>query len=626
MRKTQFFSLLMFTGISLHGQNTEKWFISTMAGTAVGYVAENTKTQDGLTASGTSMKFVFNRKNSKIEMLLKSEITENEKGEFLSARGTVKTTGQDISLEGVLKGDSIHITTSTGGQIYKTKIAVKEKLDGPGAIRKKSMAMLKHPGDSIHYTAFSPDLGIVVHVTRKLLSTEAVTLGGAKLPVHRITDIYKESPYARVLFVDDAYHPVKTIDPSPFGNIESTLTTRHIAEQAGENTLLPADSWEKTVIASNVRFTDPRNLEQLTCKVTLKNSSFEFPDLNTWNQKVLEQGKNYAVIQYSRVVDAPKAQEAKADDLTDYLSPNSLINSDDPEIIKIANSVASGKKNNFAKAVALKNWVSANVEVDLGVVAAPGSEVCRTRKGTCVAFSTFFASLLRAAGVPARYIGGYVYMNGIWGGHAWVEIYHHGTWIPMDATINTTDIADAARISFGNGWSLKNGMAEFAASRGSILFGNADIKVLSYTVNGKKVSVPETEKPYTLKGNVYHNPGKKIQITGTGDFEFGNLDELWPSKSFATVRFKEGHVKMMEGYWMAPGTKEQAIKSEIESVSKSKLESVSDFNGSKIYTMTDKTKAFYTVIRGKDLLLFYANGTNPAGMLKQLLTVTKFEE
>lgn len=169
-------------------------------------------------------------------------------------------------------------------------------------------------------------------------------------------------------------------------------------------------------------------------------------------------------------------------------------------------------------------------------------------------------------------------------------------------------------------------MAEFGASRGGVLFGNAEIKVLSYKINGKKVSVPETEKPYTLKDNVYYNPGKKMQIKGNADFEFQNLDELWPSKSFATIRFKEGEVKIMDGYWMAPRTKEQAVKSEIESVSKSKLKSVSDFNGAKIYIMEDESKAFYTVIRGKDLLLFYANGTNPSEMLKKLTKATKFEE
>lgn len=626
MKRIQFLALLIFSNISIYSQNSEKWFVCNMAGTPAGYVVEHTKIQDGLTASGTSMKLLFNRKNSKIEMLLRSETIENAAGEFVSASGLVKTTGQDISLEGVLKGDSMHITTSTGGQTYQRKMAVKEKLDVPGTIRKKSMSLLKHPGDSLLYTIFSPDLGLIMHVTRKLLNTEEVTLDGRSKTVYRIKDIYKESPYARELLVDEEYQPIKTIDPSPFGNIESTLSTKQVAELAGENALLPADSWEKTVIASNVRFTDPRNLEQVTYRINLKNSSLEFPDLNTTYQKVLEQGKDYAIIQYNREPDVKGMHAVKTDDLTEYLSPNSLINSDDPEIIKIANSLAIGKRNNFEKAVAIKNWVSANVEVNLGVVAAPGSEVCRSRKGTCVAFSTFFASLLRAAGVPARYMGGYVYMNGIWGGHAWVDIYHNSSWIPMDATINTTDIADAARISFGDGWSLKNGMTEFAASRGSVLFGNADIKVLSYKLNGQKVTVPETEKPYTLKDNLYHNPGKKMQIKGNGEFAFHNLDERWPSKSFATIRFKEGEVKILDGYWMAPATKEQAIKREIESVSKCKIKYVTDNNGSAIYMMEDETMAFYTIVRGKDLLLFYANGTNPAVMLKKLLANTTFEE
>lgn len=610
---------------NIKAQHIEKWFICNMADAPIGYLKESSSTQNGLTTSGTYMKLIFNRKDSRIEMLLNSETTENDKGEFVSAKGMVKTTGQDILLEGILIKDSIQITMSTGGQVYKSKVSAKEKLDGPSLIRRNSVAKLRQQGDSIAYAIFSPELGFVVHVTRKLLAKEKIKINGIEQPVFRIKDAFKENPYSRELFVDENYNIVKTIDASPFGNIESILSTKQMAEVAGDKTLLPAESWDRTVIASNVRFTDPRNLEQVTFRITLKNKSLEFPDLNFSNQKVIEQGKDYAIIQYNRVATTKKTGTDKPSDLTDYLSPNSLINSDDPEIIKIAKAVTNGKKNNFEKAVALKNWVSANVNGDLGVALAPGSEVCKTRKGTCVAFSTFFASLLRAVNVPARYMGGYVYMNGIWGGHAWIEIYYNGSWIPMDATINTTDIADAARISFGDGWSLKNGITEFAASRGGILYGNADIKVVSYIINGKKITVPETARAYTLENNLYHNPGKKMRITKTAEFEFKNLDEMWPSKSFATISFTDAEVKVMDGYWMAPMTMEQAIKNEIESISKSKLKSAVSYNGSKIYTMQDKTKAFYILVRGKDLMLFYAKGNNPAEKLKKVLMNTKFE-
>ena len=44
---------------------------------------------------------------------------------------------------------------------------------------------------------------------------------------------------------------------------------------------------------------------------------------------------------------------------------------------------------------------------------------------------------------------GFVYLNGIWGGHAWTEMLIDGNWIQMDAAVdNGPGAADAARFYF----------------------------------------------------------------------------------------------------------------------------------------------------------------------------------
>ena len=75
-----------------------------------------------------------------------------------------------------------------------------------------------------------------------------------------------------------------------------------------------------------------------------------------------------------------------------------------------------------------------------------------SRRGYCVHFATAATVLLRALGVPARYVQGYVLSS--YGGvqmvpdsaaHAWAEYYVPGTgWLVLDAT-------DGARVAVGGG-------------------------------------------------------------------------------------------------------------------------------------------------------------------------------
>ena len=64
-----------------------------------------------------------------------------------------------------------------------------------------------------------------------------------------------------------------------------------------------------------------------------------------------------------------------------------------------------------------------------------GPEVLACRKGKCSEYSTLFASLARAVGIPTRIALGERMMPGQWGGHMWNEVYV-GRWIPVDASVN----------------------------------------------------------------------------------------------------------------------------------------------------------------------------------------------
>ncbi|MCF6227622.1 MAG: transglutaminase-like domain-containing protein, partial [Planctomycetes bacterium] len=80
--------------------------------------------------------------------------------------------------------------------------------------------------------------------------------------------------------------------------------------------------------------------------------------------------------------------------------------------------------------------------------AASAKQAYDEQLGDCTEHSVLFVALARAAGLPARNVGGIVYVydsfskRGIFGYHAWAEVWL-GKWVPVDATVG--EVGTSAR-------------------------------------------------------------------------------------------------------------------------------------------------------------------------------------
>jgi transglutaminase-like putative cysteine protease len=101
----------------------------------------------------------------------------------------------------------------------------------------------------------------------------------------------------------------------------------------------------------------------------------------------------------------------------------------------------------FAEAIqALNNYIYREFTYMPGVtdVRTPLAEVLRTRQGVCQDFAHLMIALVRCAGLPARYVSGYIEtepvsgdssLTGATASHAWVEVYlPNGLWLGIDPT------------------------------------------------------------------------------------------------------------------------------------------------------------------------------------------------
>ena len=126
--------------------------------------------------------------------------------------------------------------------------------------------------------------------------------------------------------------------------------------------------------------------------------------------------------------------------LDEYLAPDALTPVGG-RFLKIAQEAigAKSKDNKLVQARALYDYIIDNMRYMKHGDYGRGDAVyaCDTRTGNCTEFHSFFISLARSVGIPARFsIGASIPSErnegGIDGYHCWAEFYAEGKWWPVD--------------------------------------------------------------------------------------------------------------------------------------------------------------------------------------------------
>ena len=125
---------------------------------------------------------------------------------------------------------------------------------------------------------------------------------------------------------------------------------------------------------------------------------------------------------------------------------NNFLQSDDPEVQAMAQTVAPNESDPWVVACAMERFVRDTVRTkDFSPAVATAADVARSREGDCTEHAVLLAALCRARGIPARVAIGLVYYPPAQGFayHMWTESWIAGHWIPLDATLGLGGIGGA---------------------------------------------------------------------------------------------------------------------------------------------------------------------------------------
>ena len=175
----------------------------------------------------------------------------------------------------------------------------------------------------------------------------------------------------------------------------------------------------------------PENLGKRDKAVIILEGSFRTPSEGRW-QRVSATENRATVTLIKPVIPSP---ELRKPDMSLFPGDTRGLDLDSSRIRELSGEIAEPYEDPWEKALAIGRWVNSELGKSMRECFS-ALQVLEAGEGECQSHSLLMVALARAAGLPARFAYGVVYLpdRGTFGFHTWVQI-HAGEWIPMDPTL-----------------------------------------------------------------------------------------------------------------------------------------------------------------------------------------------
>ena len=348
----------------------------------------------------------------------------------------------DFIVDGSVSETELSLTTGGQGSSQNITIPLKEKIYFTSGIVQAASAGNLKPGDRITLKVFDPVTMGQESIVLSVLENEEIQIMGSPVTATRISLQFKGS--TQLAWIDASGDILK--ETGMLG-ISLEKTTREEAMYA-----LPVqpsqDLTDLASIPANIDIRHPESLTLLRAKITgitdktinLRGGRQKFVNgILTVHRESLDTLPTYVNWKMRRWSKDP------------FLKASPFIQSNHPEIIKLATDITLENDLPLEKARKLMAWIEKNIQKRPVLSLPDAISTLENRIGDCNEHAVLFAAMARAVHIPTKVEAGLVYLDGRFYYHAWNLIdVGFGQWITVDALFNQIP-ADVTHIRLAGG-------------------------------------------------------------------------------------------------------------------------------------------------------------------------------
>lgn len=457
-----------------------------------------------LVRDSVDSSMTINRLGTSITVLVSGWSLEGEKGDLLELHTEQNLSAAKTILHLKRDGDKGTLETKIGGPTQRRTIDWNKDWLGEAGIEKLSKEKLAKGEKEFTYVTYELQTGETT-ITTKVVGKEKVDVkGGGSRELLHLSVTNSAMPFPTDSWVDDKFEEVMTVTRM-MGMAMTTVRSDQATCVAAFAKPDTPEIFDKISPRTNVRLPNPYRTDEVVLHIQANDPATPLPPLEDERQKIIEKKNDRDVtLKVSRVVPAGKFTlplSSLTAEEKECLEPNPQIQFDDPEFSKLAKDALGDETDAWKAAQKLELFTSkyiSNKNMDNLFETATG--VMKSKAGDCTEHGVFLAGLCRAVGIPARVAVGFLYFQGIWGGHMWAEVSLGGKWYAIDGVLGQGSV-DAAHLRLSAD-SLKNMQIE-RAFQNVALGMTMKIDLVSFRHGTREVKVGSDFESFVVEGQKF---------------------------------------------------------------------------------------------------------------------------
>jgi transglutaminase-like putative cysteine protease len=438
------------------------WYLVEVQGKKCGHMHAWTIKDGNRFTTHSEMLMKLKRGESIVPVELSSRFTESADARPLKMRSEVKLGAMPTIDEYTFKPDGVEVThTVANSRQTETKPLPDGGWLTPVALGNYIEARIAAGDKEITARSIEPTVGTKpAKQTLKLIEKTTIDVVGKTVPALKWSSTSDLVPNVESTeYTDDK--GVSLRSENDIGGIKVVLIRADKAVALAKAD--PPELLESTFIRPDKAISSPRTSHTADFTVSCPDAPLgDWPTSAAQTVTRIDDHTARIHVESSRTSPIP-GEEA---DKPEFRKPSSMINSADPEVLKLRDQALAGHEEEApaARAELLRQFVFhfiSKKSFDVGFASA--AETARTRCGDCTEHAVLLCALLRAADIPARCVSGLVYVEGagapntlaargFFGYHMWAQAMLPGDdgkphWTDLDAALSPSIPMDATHIA-----------------------------------------------------------------------------------------------------------------------------------------------------------------------------------